>query len=446
MDNFDSSKDKVDPHSSRRRFLKQLTGGVAASAMLPSALLAHSEILSKKPLHPVPKLTSTNEADEGFWRVVKEQFPLRPGFIIMNAANLCPAPYPVSETVFTLQRDVDADASFQNRGKFSKMHEESLQALAEYLGTDADELVITRNTSEGNNMVVAGLDLEKGDEVVIWDQNHPTNNVAWDVRAQRCGFTVKRVSTPNPPKTADELIEPFINALSNKTKVLGFSHISNISGVALPVQQLCTLARERGIFTLIDGAQSFGFLNLNLHEIGCDFFTGSSHKWLMGPKEAGILYVRKDRVKDLWPSMVGVGWEQVKDKGANKFSTLGQRDDATVSAMAKAVEFHNNIGKDRVEARIRQLAAAIKTKVQQNIPNAVFRTPLDPDLSSGVVVFNVPGIDLQNTFNKLYKEHDIGCATMRGEFAGIRFSPNIYNLLEEVDRVIDAVTSLMSSD
>ena len=441
--NFDDQKETVEVHSSRRRFLKQFAGGVAASAILPSAILANSEILSKISRTKIPILDSTAASGESYWKMVKEQFPLRPGFILMNSANLCPAPYPVSETVFRLQRDVDADASFQNRGKFREMRQKSLIALADYLGTDSDELVITRNTTEGNNMVISGLDLKAGDEVVIWDQNHPTNNVAWDVRAQRFGFTVKRVSTPKSPNSPEDLIQPFKNALTNKTRVLGFSHISNISGVALPAQQICTLARDRGIMTLIDGAQSFGFMNLKLHEIGCDFFTGSAHKWFMGPKEAGILYVRKDRVKDLWPSMVGVGWDQAKDKGANKFSTLGQRDDATVSAMAKAVEFHNHIGKERVEARIRELAASIKTEVQKKIPNAVFRTPLDANLSSGVVVFNIPGMDLRKTFNQLYNEHNIGCATTRGEFAGMRLSPNIYNLLEEVDRVVDTIRNLV---
>lgn len=427
----------------RRRFLRQLLGGVAASATVPSLLFAKSRLPFEHFTKAAKALKSSG--DEHLWQLVKEQFPLRKDLILMNSANLCPTPYPVIDAVNKLARDVDADASFQNRGKFRELHEQAVQALAKYLGADVEEVVITRNTSEGNNLVVAGLDLKTGDEVVIWDQNHPTNNVAWDVRAQRYGFAVKRISTPKAPKNTNDLIAPFQNAITKNTRVLAFSHISNVSGVALPVKEICALARERNIMTLVDGAQSFGFLDLNLHDLGCDFFTGSSHKWFIGPKEVGILYVRKERVKDVWPIQVGVGWEQAKERGAWKFSTLGQREDARVCAMTKAVEFHNSIGKDRVEARVRQIAATLKSEIGKRIPGTQFHTPSEPALSSGVVVFAMPKVDARKAFETLYEKHTIGCAAMRGEFEGIRLSPHIYNTMADVERVVKALEGLAVS-
>lgn len=211
---------------------------------------------------------------------------------MMNAANLCPSPYPVIETVEQLTRDVDMDASFQNRGKFGELREKARTALAAHVGADPTEIAITRNTSESNNTVVNGLTLGAGDEVVIWDQNHPTNNTSWEVRAERMGFSVKKVATPPSPQSPEELVSVFADALSARTKVLSFTHVSNVSGVELPAKELCRMARERGILTLVDGAQSFGAIHLDLHDMGCDFFSGSSHKWFVGPKEAGILYVR----------------------------------------------------------------------------------------------------------------------------------------------------------
>ena len=264
---------------SRRHFLKRLAGSVAAG-LLPS--LGLSGLKARAAAFAPGAVT-----DEAFWRLVKDQFPLRPGLILMNAANLCPSPYPVSDAVFRFTHDVDADASFQNRGKFNDLHEAALAALARYMGADADEVVITRNTSEGNNLVIAGLDLGAGDEVVLWDQNHPSNNVAWDVRAQRYGYTVKRVATPAAPQSADDLIAPFAEALTANTRVLSFSHVSNVSGVALPAKDLCAMAQARGILTLIDGAQTFGVHRVDLHDIGCDFYTGSAHKWFWDPKKAG---------------------------------------------------------------------------------------------------------------------------------------------------------------
>jgi selenocysteine lyase/cysteine desulfurase len=375
--------------------------------------------------------------------LVVSQFSLRPGLIMMNAANLCPAPYSVSQSVIRLTDSVNSDASFQNRARFGDLREQARSALAAYVGADPEEIAITRNTSEGNNTIVGGLSLGEGDEVVIWDQNHPTNNVAWDVRAERHGFRVVRVGTPRDPQSNEELVGAFSQAMTSNTRALAFSHVSNISGVALPAKQLCALARDRGVFTLVDGAQTFGALTLDLHGMGCDAFTGSSHKWFVGPKEAGILYVRRERIAHVWPSDVGVGWESALQHGAQKFENLGQRDDAAVATMGVAAQFHNTIGPDRVEARVRQLAAGLKHGLADRIPGISFHTPRDPLRSAGVVVFAPPGADARQLFNALYSDHNIAGASMGGDFTGVRLSPHIYNTMAEVERVVDVVAELL---
>lgn len=397
---------------SRRELMRRVLGGISVAAALP-----------------LPGAISSQSED--FWRVVKTQFPMRRDLILMNAANLCPSPYPVLETVFGLTRDVDADASFQNRDKFDQLREASRQLLAQYLGAGPEEIAIVRNTSEANNTVINGLSLGPEDEVVVWDQNHPTNNVAWEVRAQRWGFSIKRVTTPPHPGEPKELMAPFRQALTAKTRVLAFTHVSNTTGVGLPAKELCHLAGERGILTLVDGAQTFGALQVDLHDMGCDFYTGSAHKWLVGPKEAGLLYLRKERLAGLWPSVVGSGWEGALEKGAQKFETLGQRDDAAVAAVGTAVEFHNAIGKARVEKRIHELASALKAQIRQ-IAGAALVTPVEPALSAGVVVFSLAGTDSREVFEKLYREHLVGAAALGGN---VRLCPHIYNPMEEVDRV-----------
>ncbi len=428
------------PEPSRRQFLKSFLSGAAATAVLPIFGL-HAQKALSSPLPVIPTPVAGDAANEAFWYLVKNQFPIKPGLIIMNAANLCPSSYPVMETVFQLTRNVDSDVSYQNRGKFRDLHDKGLTMLGEYLGCGANEIVITRNTSEGNGVVINGLDLKAGDEVVIWDENHPTNNVAWEVAAQRYGYRVKKVRLPNHPASDDDLIKPFIDAFTRNTKVVAFSHVSNLTGVGVPAKELCRMAQERGILSHIDGAQTFGALSLDLHEIGCDFFTGSAHKWFVGPKETGILYVRKDRVDKLWPNLVGVGWKQSKDNAARKFSTLGQRDDAAVSAMAKTVEFHNHLGRERVEARIRELVGALRQGIRKNVPSAEFVTPEESRYNAGVLVFELPGIDLSNALATLYENHHIGCTVRRGKF--IRFCPHIYNTMDEVEKVVAAVRSLI---
>lgn len=426
----------------RRRFLKQMLGGAAAAAVIPSAVLAERKH-SFDSLRETANGISYNDAgDEKFWMLVKENFSIRKGLIMLNAANLCPSPFPVQQTVFRFTQDLDSDPSSINRKKFSELQEKTRIGLADYLGANPDEIAITRNTSEGNNMVINGLTFKPGDEVVIWDENHPTANIAWDVRAERYGFTVKRVKVPGKFNSAQELINPFQAALTRHTRLMCFSHVSNLSGIALPAKEICSMAHERGVLTHIDGAQTFGSQVIDLHDIGCDFYTGSSHKWFIGPKEVGVLYVRKERIEGLWPTIVGIGYQGALKKGAQKFETLGQRDNSRIAAMGKTVEFHNTIGKARIEARIRTLASGFKNELKKRILKVKFYTPLEPELSLGVVVFGAPGIELSKALDTLYHTHNIGCAVFGGDLAGIRMCPHIYNTREEMDMAVYALSKL----
>jgi selenocysteine lyase/cysteine desulfurase len=360
---------------------------------------------------------------------------------MLNAANLCPSPHTVRETVSRLTDDLDGDVSFQNRAKFDELREASRRKLAALMGAGDDEIAIVRNTSEANNLIVNGLNLKAGDEVIIFDQNHPTNNIAWDVRAARFGFTVKRVGLRSPPDSIEEILRAFPAALSSKTKVLSFTDASNTTGVRLPSKELCRMARERGIYTHIDGAQTFGSLVVNLHELGCDSYSGSAHKWFLGPKEAGLLYVRRDRQAEIWPGVVGVGWGdkiETSLKGARKFETLGQRDDAAVSAIGAAVDLHNLIGPARIEARVRELAATLKEGCAR-LPGARLRTSTRPELSAGVLVVEFEAKDSRKIYEALYAKHRIAAAPT----GGVRFCPHIYNTMEEIDRTISATSQVI---
>ncbi|WP_419943034.1 aminotransferase class V-fold PLP-dependent enzyme [Candidatus Palauibacter sp.] len=431
------------PHlPDRRRFLKRAAAG-AALAATPAWTRAPSKLdLTIEGLSDRRDFLGTE--DEAFWEMVKSQFPLRPGLILMNAANLCPSPYPVQEAVFGYTRDIDQDASFHNRAKFNPLAAKSVDALAELLGASPEEIVVTRNTSESNNAVINGLTLGAGDEVVLWDQNHPTNNVAWDVRADRWGYKVIRVATPPAPKTEDELIDAFVSAFTDRTRVLSVTQISNISGVELPASRLCSIARDRGIYVHMDGAQSFGAVEVDLHAMGCDSYTGSAHKWFCGPKEAGVLYVRADRVAELWPSVVGVGWDGASaGGGADKFGTFGQRDDAAVAGVGTTVEFHQAIGPAAIEARTRALATGLKAAIRERVPDVSFHTSDVPGLSAGVVIAELPVDDHTQIYNRVYEEHGIAGALRTGAFPGIRLCPHMYNTMAEVEQVADALAAAL---
>jgi selenocysteine lyase/cysteine desulfurase len=401
-----------------------------AAAFFPAALASLEQFSSA--------LASTPQG-ESYWEQVRRQFPFREERVPMNAANLCPSPRVVAERVTQWTYDIDVDCSFNNRHKFTELLETSRRKVAEHLGVTADEIALVRNTSEANNTINNGLPLAAGDEIVLWDQNHPTNNVAWDVRALRYGLAVKRVTTPTRPAGPDQLVKVFEEAFTPKTRVLAITHVSNASGVRLPVPELCDAAHPRGIYVHVDGAQTWGALSVDLRQLKCDSYTASAHKWLVGPKEVGLLYVHHDRIAEIWPNIVAPGWGDDAEpdvRGARKFESLGQRDDAALAAISEAVDFHRAIEPRRIEERIGQLASRLKGSLHEAGINLV--TPLDPTLSAGVCVIDVPPAHSNEVFNRLYQQHGIAGSTT----GGLRLCPHIYNTFEHIDRAVRGILSM----
>ncbi len=354
----------------------------------------------------------------------------------MNAANLCPSPESVSRVVTDLTRSIDVDCSFQNRARFETDREETRSLVARQIGATADEVALVRNTSEANNIINNGLNLGEGDEVVIWDQNHPTNNVAWEVRAKRRGFSIRPVSVPEAPSGPGDLIGPFERALSSRTRVLALTHASNISGIMLPVPELCEIAHRRGIHVHVDGAQTWGALDVNLHQIGCDSYAASAHKWFCGPKEVGLLFVRRERVGAIWPSAVAPGWGASADTdlvGARKFESMGQRDDAALTALGEAARFHDAIGTGRVESRVRELATLLKRSLSEI--GAPLVTPAEEGLSAGVCIMRVEPTRSQALFEAMYERFGIAGSTA----GGLRLCPHIYNTREHAQRAVTGI-------
>ncbi len=419
----------MDPNRSRRSFLRNLAGG---AALLPVAARTLGELS--------PLLAATS-SDEAFWQVVRYQFAFSEEKVPMNAGNLCPSPEAVSQHVTDVTRDIDIDCSFQNRDKFKQTLEDSRSKVAAQLGVSPDEIALVRNTSEANNVINNGLPLKAGDEVVLWSENHPTNNVAWDVRAARFGVVVKRVDLPRHPKSKTELVDAFEKALTPQTRVLSITHVSSASGMALPARELAALARRRGIFIHVDGAQSWGVVNNNLREMDCDSYSASAHKWFCGPKEVGILYVKQNRIAEIWPNVVAPGWGDDADPdvvGARKFESLGQRDDAALASIGTTADFHNVLTPAKIEARVAELASMLKAGLKD--AGAKLVTPESNELSGGICIIEVPAKNRQQMLDRMYDEHGIAGSTS----GGFRLCPHIYNTREHVERAVRGVKALKS--
>ena len=407
---------------SRRDFL-QATGAL----MLGGAGISSAE---------AQRQLATPGQDESYWDMVRAQFSFTEGAVPMNAANLCPSFRAVAENVSLLTADIDRDCSFNNRGKFGGLLEQARARVAAQLNVSADEIALVRNTSEANNIINGGAPLAAGDEALIWDQNHPTNNVAWEVRAARYGLRVRKVQVPEKPASAQELIDAFVNEFRDNTRVLSITHVSNVSGIKLPVRELTRAARERGIHVHLDGAQTWGAMALDLRALDVDSYTASAHKWYMGPKEVGLLYVKESRIGEIWPSIVAPGWGNGPETslvGARKFESLGQRDDAALAGLGVAAGIHDMIGPERIEQRVVQLAQRLK----QGIVDAGHEllTPMNPEFSHGVCITKLDPTQRGGVVDRLYHEYGIaGAAT-----GGIRLCPTVYNTLGHIDRAVAGV-------
>jgi len=411
----------------RRNFLQ---AGIPAA----STWVAMTQALRAAPGSPAP-------ANEEYWKLVKRQFPLDESLIYFNAANVCPASRGVLDRHLDFLRDFQSNPSFQNREKYDPIAERTRQKTASLLGCSADEIAFTRNTSESSNLVVRGLDLKAGDEVLITSHNHPSNNDSWKIRARRDGIVVKEVSVPVPARGQQELLDGFEKAITPRTRVIAFTHVTNTTGNRYPAKELTAMARQRGIWVHLDGAQSLGALDVNLRDIGCDSYAGSAHKWMMGPLEAGILYVRADRIPALWPSIVTAGWSD-NLVGARKFEVFGQRDNPRLASIEAAVDFLALIGMPHIEARLMALVTRAKQQLQ-SIPGVQLKTSLDPALSGGVIKFDLARLSPKAAYDVLYSRHRLAIAnTASGDARGLRFSPHIYNTMDEIDRAVAAVREI----
>ncbi|MGH9662304.1 MAG: aminotransferase class V-fold PLP-dependent enzyme, partial [Bryobacteraceae bacterium] len=259
--------------------------------------------------------------------------------------------------------------------------------------------------------------------------------------ARRDGFVVKSVPVPVPARSAEDLLSGIEKAITPRTRLIAITHVTSTTGILYPARQIGEMTRRRGIFFHLDGAQTFGALDVNLGEIGCDSYSTSAHKWPMGPLEAGVLYVRAERLPQIWPSIVTAGWTE-NLKGARKLEVFGQRDDPRVVALEAAVDFLQMIGIARIEARVRALVSRAKSELAK-LPNIEVRTNSEPELSGGVVKFRLTRIPTKRAYDTLWEKHKMAIAmTASGDSEGLRFSPHVYNSMEEIDRAVAAVKAL----
>lgn len=423
------------PMASRRDFVRLLSvGGSAALLTHPAFAELHAEA---RRLGVVPPPSPRDASDEARWAEVRARFLMPADLHLFNAANLCPSPEAVLRSLSDHTRRMDATPSPGVRTEMQKVKETTRRRVAECLRVTPEEIVITRNTSEANNFVSSGLDLGRQDEVIVFADNHPSNLAAWIEKGKRFGYAVTVVEQPSPHPGADYYVEAVRKRITPRTKVLAFSHVTNTVGDVVPARELCALAREHDILSLVDGAQTFGVADVNLRDIDPDFYSGSAHKWPCGPLEAGVLFVNARSQSRLWPTIISL---YAGETGISKtLEGLGQRDEPAILAFGEAVAFQQQIGMRAIESRTRALAQQLLAGLGR-IPGVELWTHPHPGRSATVVSFRPGTRDPVKLATQLFEAHGIVCAARGGsDRPGLRFSPHLYNSPDEIEQVLACI-------
>ncbi|MEM9704939.1 MAG: aminotransferase class V-fold PLP-dependent enzyme [Pseudomonadota bacterium] len=424
--------------STRRSFMLglPLAGCAATTARVSSASSGDASLSAGKAApEEVARLSSLE--GEALWQAVRAQYDQSSGIGHFNAANMTPPCNAARQALNAATADIDADPSFENRGKYAARHELTRERLAALINAAPEEIALTRNTSEGNNLIVRGLALSKGDEVVLWGNNHRSNKLSWQVRAERDGFTIKDVKTPASPESDEDMIAPFRAAITDRTQLVSFSHVANNTGAKLPAAKICKLAADAGALSLIDGAQTVGSLAVDVKALGCDFLTTSGQKWLTGVREAGMAFIRADRQSLLSPLIVSYPLAR-SDVGARAFEQLGQRDDGAVAALGEAAALHLAIGPKRVEARVAAFTTLLVDEIKARNERAQFVTPSEPGYRHGVVITKLSKGESRAAQADAYQNYRISGAPYPGAF---RLCPHIFHTQADIARAASAVAA-----
>lgn len=418
------------PSVSRRSLFRQL----ALWATVPSVTLMHDKFFEAS-LETVSHLSqAASDEDEEFWRFLRKQFMLEEGLIYLNSGTTGAMPRPVFDAVVRYQRMLAENPKI--RATFEHMvHDEVRKKAAEFVGASLEETALTRNTTEGLNIVAHGLPLKVGDEVLLTDQEHPAAIEPWRIRSKRDGILVKEVKIPSPLPDAKTFLTLFEKAITSRTKVIAIPHITTTTGLITPAKEICQLARDRGLLTLLDGAHCIGQFRFNVKDLGCDFYACSPHKWLHAPLGNGVFYVKREHQKHLWPLNGHHGWDTFPD--ARKYTTFGNRDWAGAVSLADAIDFANAVGGEKIENRGRALMTYLK-KHMATFQELEALTPSDPRFYCAQSAFRIKnGIPADKLVSYLREKHKVIVA-LKGQGAnGVRIDTSYYITWQELDKTIE---------
>ena len=431
------------PETNRRKFI-QRAGIFSATAFLSSlAQPAWSRNLDSALKNAEGISPDELASEEDFWYYIQQSFTVSPSLINLNNGGVSPAPKTVQDAMKRYYDYCNEAPSYYMWRILDQGREPLRKNLARLAGCSPEEIAINRNSSEGLETLIFGLQLKAGDEVVATLQDYPNMINAYKQREMRDGIKMKWISLELPSEDEDYMVRQYVNAFTAKTKVVHVTHIINWNGQILPVKKIAQEAHKRGIEIVVDGAHSFAHFDFKIPDLDADYFAASLHKWLYAPIGSGLLYVKKEKIKNIYP-LFATSENPLKDD-IRKFENLGTRPMFIEKAIGKAIEFHDMIGSERKEKRLHYLKNYWMEKVK-NIPKVKLNTSMNPKY--GCAIGNVlvegkkPG-ELDSFLLDKYKVHTVGIVWEN--INGVRVTPNVYTTTKNLDVLVEGISAFAKS-
>ncbi len=416
----------------KRDFLKQ----VSLLGLTASPFIANLERLVSSVEHLSPTQLA---GDEDFWEKIRATYKLKPDYINLENGYYCFLPQDTLEHFIEHVREVNYQGSYYMRTVQWDNKKKIAAKLAEMADCGSDELIITRNTTESLDTVIGGVHWEKGDHAVMANTDYGAMRNMFKLVQSRYGIDITSIDVPLHPKNDEEIVAAYESAITDKTRLLMVCHIINVTGHILPIRKICDMAHAKGVDVMVDGAHAFGQFNFSINELDCDYYGTSLHKWLSVPLGAGFLYVKKKNIPKVWP-MFAEGPRDPYD--ISVLNHTGTHPCHTDLGIANAIDYHNMIGSDRKEARLRFIQNYWTDKVR-DWDHIVLNTPKERHRSCGIANVGIKGMKPAEMAKTLMDKYKIFTVAIDGHGVhGCRISPNVYTTTKELDVFIDALKDM----
>ena len=416
----------------KRQFIKDLVlTGIAMPMGFGGMAKAFANHAEKSPL--------ALAEDNTFWEQIRQQYILKPDYINLENGYYNFLPQPILNKYIEHIKEINYQGSYYMRTVQWDNKHKSLIALSQIAGCSPEELIITRNTTESLDTIIGGIHWQAGDEAIMAEQDYGAMLDMFKLVSERHGVVNKMISVPNHPKDDAEIVALYKNAITPKTKVILVSHMINITGQILPIKKISEMAHQQGVQVMVDGAHAFAHIQFSIADLGCDYYAASLHKWLSVPLGAGILFVKKEHIKNIWPLFGDNEKDANKIKRINHTGTHPVHTDLTIP---DSIAYYQMIGPAKKEARLRYLQQYWTSKVK-DVPNIILNTPTTPDRSCAISNVGIKNMKPAILAERLMKEHKI--FTVAIDYAnvqGCRITPNLYTTTKELDVFVDALNTL----